>query len=118
MASNASIEQEAKQKVEAAQLYFSKAPDTSFALSALYRDGSSDDLPHVIIEKTDFKKAAYWMIEAAKSDHEEAQKYLESLVPQYEKHLYKVDFVDVLAKKLAKQDQKMIQLQKQHSGSR
>jgi TPR repeat protein len=104
MASNASIELEAKQKVENAQLYFSKTPDTSFALSALYRDGESDDLPHVTIQKPDFKKAAYWMIEAVKADHEEAQKYLESLVPQYEKHLYKADFVDVLAKKLAKQE--------------
>lgn len=104
MASNASIELEAKQKVENAQLYFSKTPDTSFALSALYRDGVSDDLPQVTIQKPDFKKAAYWMIEAVKADHEEAHQYLERLVPQYEKHLYKADFVDVLAKKLAKQE--------------
>lgn len=108
MASNVSIEWEGKQKVETAQLYFSKTPDTSFALAVLYRDGASDDLPHVTIPKPDFKKAAYWFAEAAKSDHEEAQQYLESLVPQYEKHLYKADFVDALAKKLAKQEKMFV----------
>lgn len=104
MASNVSYELEAKGKLEAASLYFSKTPDTSFALSELYREGKSDDLPHVTIAQPDFKRAAYWIIEAAKSDHEQAQQYLEGLMPQYEKRLYQADFVDDLAQKLSRQE--------------
>lgn len=103
MASNASFEQEAKEKVEAACLYFSKTPDTSLALFELYRDGTSENLPNIMVAQPNLKKSAYWLIEAAKSDSEEALQYLERLVPQYEKYLYQADFVDVLAKKLAKQ---------------
>lgn len=103
MASNASFELEAKQTVEKGLLYFSKTPDMSLALFELYRDGTSENLPNVVISKPDMKKSAYWLAEAAKSDDEEALQYLERLVPQYEKCLYNPDFVDVLAKKLAKQ---------------
>lgn len=103
MASNASFELEAKEKVEAACLYFAKTPDTSLALFELYRDGASNNLPRVTVARPDLKKSAYWLAEAAKSDHEEALQYLERLVPQYEKCLYNPDFVEVLAKKLEKQ---------------
>jgi hypothetical protein len=103
MASNASFELEAKQKVEAECLYFAKTPETSLALFELYRDGESDSLPRVTVKQPDLKKSAYWLVEAAKSDHEEALQYLERLIPQYEKHLYQADFVDILAKQLEKQ---------------
>ena len=103
MASNASFELEAKQTVENGQLYFSKTPDMSLALFELYRDGTSENLPAIVVARPNLKKSAYWLVEAAKADHEEALQYLESLIPQYEKHLYNADFVDVLAKKLEKQ---------------
>lgn len=102
MASNVSFELEAKQKVEAECLYFAKTPDVSLALAELYRHGTSDNLPRVTV-KPDFKKSAYWLVEAAKADYEEALQYLAGLMPQYEKHLYRADFVDVLAKKLSEQ---------------
>lgn len=103
MASNALFELEAKQTVENGQLYFSKTPDMSLALFELYRDGTSESFPTVVVVRPNLKKSAYWLVEAAKADHEEALQYLERLVPQYEKLLYTVDFVDALAKKLAKQ---------------
>ena len=103
MASNASFELEAKQAVENGQFYFSKTPDMSLALFELYRDGTSDNLPNITVVKPNLKKSAYWLIEAAKSDHEEALQFLERLVPQYEKHLYKAEFIDLLAKKLEQQ---------------
>lgn len=103
MSSNASFDLEAKQTVEKGLLYFSKTSDMSLSLFELYRDGTSENLPNIVVAKPDLKKSAYWLTEAAKSDHEEALQYLERLVPQYEKCLYNPDCVDVLAKKLEKQ---------------
>ena len=103
MASNALFELEAKKAVENGQFYFSKMPDMSLALFELYRDGTSENLPNIVVAKLDLKKSTYWLAEAAKADNEEALQYLERLVPQYEKYLYNPDFVDNLAKKLEKQ---------------